>query len=73
MWNPSLANTFRLLTKQGKKGFYEGSVADAYVKIVQDLGGHVTREDLRQHAQLDSEEVDAISLKFDGQNIGEFV
>jgi gamma-glutamyltranspeptidase/glutathione hydrolase len=70
MYNPTLANTFRLLAKQGKKGFYEGSVADALVKVVQDLGGHVTLDDLKNHMDTGSQEVDAISLKFNGQNIG---
>lgn len=69
MMNPTLANTFRLLAKHGKKGFYEGSVAEALVKVVQDLGGHITAEDLKNHAELGSQEVEAISLKFNGQNI----
>lgn len=71
MWNRSLANTFRLLVRHGKRGFYEGPVADAYVKVVQDRGGHITHEDLKKHADLGSEEVEAISLNFDGQGIGE--
>lgn len=69
MYNPTLANTFRLLAKHGKKGFYEGSVAEALVKVCQDLGGHLTLEDLKDHADQGSQEVDAISLKFNGQNI----
>ncbi|KAF4306858.1 Gamma-glutamyltranspeptidase [Botryosphaeria dothidea] len=69
--NPTLANTFRLLAKHGKKGFYEGSVAEALVKVVQDLGGSLTLDDLKKHAELGSEPVDAISLKFKGQGIGE--
>ncbi|KAI9725463.1 MAG: hypothetical protein M1828_003134 [Chrysothrix sp. TS-e1954] len=67
--NKTLANTFRLLAKHGKKGFYEGEVANAYVKVVQDLGGHLSLEDLKKHGDMGSEEVDAISLKFDGQGI----
>ena len=70
MKNPTLANTFRLLAKDGKKGFYEGEVAEALVKVVQDLGGHFTLEDLKNHMALGSEEVDAISLKFNGQGVG---
>ncbi|KAK7527354.1 nucleophile aminohydrolase [Phyllosticta citriasiana] len=69
--NPTLANTFRLLAKNGKKGFYEGPVAEALVKVVQDLGGHLTLEDLKSHAKLGSEAPDAISLKFRGQGVGE--
>lgn len=69
MYNPTLANTFRLLAKHGRKGFYEGYVAEALVKVCQDLGGHITLEDLKNHADQGSQEVDAISLKFNGQNI----
>ena len=68
--NPTLANTFRLLAKNGKKGFYEGHVADALVKVVQDLGGHQTLEDLKYHAEVGTEPTKPISLKFNGQSIG---
>lgn len=67
--NPTLANTFRLIGRHGKKGFYEGPVATALIQVVQDLGGRLTLEDLKHHAELGSDEVDAISLKFNGQNI----
>lgn len=68
--NPNLAQTFRLLAKHGKKGFYEGPVANALVEVVQSLGGHLGTEDLKNHAQLGSEEVEAISLKVNGYGIG---
>lgn len=70
MWNRNLANTFRLLARHGRKGFYEGPVADAYVKVVQDLGGSITHDDLKHHGNFGSEEVDAMSLEFKGQGIG---
>ena len=69
-YNPTLADTFKLLAQQGKKGFYEGKVAAELVKVVQDLGGYISLEDLRHHAELGSQEVDAISLIFKGQNVG---
>ena len=65
--NPTLANTFRLLARHGKKGFYQGEVAEALVKVVQDLGGHLDLEDLRHHMNTGSEEVPAVSLHFAGQ------
>lgn len=68
--NPTLANTFRLLAKNGKAGFYEGSVAEALVKVVQDLGGHLTLEDMKYHAQEGTEDTKPISLRFQGQDIG---
>lgn len=67
--NPTLANIFRLLATQGKKGFYEGHVAEALIKVVQDLGGHLTLEDLKFHAETGTEPTNPISLKFNGQNI----
>ncbi|PGH04208.1 gamma-glutamyltransferase [Polytolypa hystricis UAMH7299] len=62
--NPTLAHTFRSLAKDGRKGFYEGPIAEEIVKVVQDLGGHLTLEDLKHHSEQGSQEVDAISLKF---------
>jgi gamma-glutamyltranspeptidase/glutathione hydrolase len=64
--NPTLANTFRLMAKHGKKGFYEGEVAEQIIKVVTDLGGRLTLDDLKHHAETGTEEVDAISLKVDG-------
>ena len=68
--NPTLAHTFTLLAEHGKEGFYKGEVAEALIKVVHDLGGHLSLDDLANHAKLGSQDVDAISLKFNGQNIG---
>lgn len=68
--NLGLAHTFELLAKHGRTGFYDGPVAEALVKVVQDLGGHLTREDLKIHADTDSEIGEPISLKFKGQRVG---
>ncbi|KAF7593060.1 hypothetical protein BBP40_012077 [Aspergillus hancockii] len=69
--NPTLAQTFRSLAANGKKGFYEGRVAEELVKVVQDLGGYITLDDLMYHAETGTQETEAISLKFTGQNIAE--
>ena len=69
-YNPTLANTFRLLAKNGKAGFYQGPVAEALVEVVQDLGGHLTLEDMKYHLQTGTEETEPISLIFKGQGIG---
>jgi gamma-glutamyltranspeptidase / glutathione hydrolase len=69
MKNETLANTFRTLAKEGKKGFYQGRIAESIVKVVKDLGGWLEPDDLKHHAEMGSEEVDAISLKFHGQGI----
>lgn len=71
MKNPTIANTFKLLAKNGKKGFYEGEVAEQLVKVVSDLGGHITLDDLKNHAETGTEPVEAISLKYTGQGVGD--
>ena len=70
MKNPTLANTFRLLAKHGKQGFYGGSVAEALVKVVQGLGSHYEMDDLANHAKQGSQRVEPIKLRFRGQGIG---
>ena len=64
-YNPTLANTFRLLAEHGKKGFYEGFVADAVDKVVKDLGGYLTKKDLELHAEAGSEVTTPLSISFD--------
>ncbi|KAK4212376.1 gamma-glutamyltranspeptidase [Rhypophila decipiens] len=64
---PHLANTFRTLAKEGKKGFYTGRIASEIIKVVQDLGGHLTLDDLQHHLDQGSEPVEPLSLKFTGQ------
>jgi len=49
MRNPNLARTFRELAEHGKPGFYEGRVADEIVKVLADLGGTMTTDDLKNH------------------------
>ena len=68
--NPNLAKTLRSLAKHGKKGFYSGPVAESLVKVVQDLGGHLELEDLEYHANTGTETTKPLSLRFNGQNIG---
>ena len=71
MKNPTIANTFKLLAKHGKNGFYEGEVAEQLVKVVSDLGGYLTLDDLKHHAEAGSEPVEPISLKYTGQGVGD--
>ena len=68
--NPFLANTFRRLATLGKKGFYEGPIAEAIVGVVQERGGDICLDDLIRHAEIGSEEVDPISLRFCAQDFG---
>jgi gamma-glutamyltranspeptidase/glutathione hydrolase len=69
-YNPTLANTFRLLAKHGKRGFYEGPVAESLIRVVQDLGGRLTLKDLKNHTDIGSQAIDAISIVFKGQGVG---
>lgn len=69
MKNPTLANTFRTLAKEGKKGFYEGRIAQEIVKVLKDLGSYIELEDLSYHAEVGTQETEAISLKYTGQGI----
>ncbi len=67
--NPALANTFRLLASIGKEGFYEGPVAQAMIEVVQYAGGYLDIKDLVDHMNIGSEEVEPISIKFNGQDM----
>lgn len=69
MKNPTLSKTFRTLADEGKKGFYTGRIAEELVKVVQDLGGHLSLEDLEYHLEKGSEPVEPISIKFEGQGL----
>lgn len=60
--NALLAKTFRLLADGGRKGFYEGPVAQAIVDVTTSLGGFLTLEDLRRHGEVGSEITKAIPL-----------
>lgn len=72
MRNPTLAETFRALGREGKKGFYAGRIAEEIVKVVGDRGGHLTLDDLQHHMDNGgSETVDPVSVKFAGQGLGQ--
>jgi gamma-glutamyltranspeptidase/glutathione hydrolase len=46
---PDLANTFREISKNGIKGFYEGVVADKIVKAMEVNNGLITHDDLKNY------------------------
>ena len=46
---PDLANTFREISKNGTKGFYEGVVADKIVKAMEVNNGLITHDDLKNY------------------------
>lgn len=47
--NPDLANTLSLISRQGKKVFYQGHLADKIIKAVNDNKGIITKEDLSDY------------------------
>jgi gamma-glutamyltranspeptidase/glutathione hydrolase len=69
--NPNLANTFRALAKDGKKGFYTGRIAEAIIKVTKDRGGFLELEDLQKHLEAGSEPVKPISYVWKGQGYSE--
>ena len=68
--NPFLAETFKSVAKDGKKGFYTGRIAEAIIKVTRDRGGFLELEDLKNHMDLGSEPVEAISKVFKSQGYG---
>lgn len=46
---PGLAKTFRTVADGGADAFYQGDIADAIVQTVQEQGGLLTHDDLKQH------------------------
>ncbi len=52
---PEFADTLTYLIKAGERAFYEGDIALQLVKDCQELGGHLTLEDLRQYRVIERE------------------
>jgi len=48
--NPGLARTFRKIAEGGRQAFYQGEIAEAIAGVVQEAGGCLTVEDLREHS-----------------------
>ena len=46
---PDLANTFKEISKNGAKGFYQGNIADKIVNAMNENGGLITHEDLKNY------------------------
>ncbi|KAM5163889.1 glutathione hydrolase-like YwrD proenzyme [Mantella aurantiaca] len=66
--NPTLANTFKALSELGKKGFYEGRIAQAIVEVVQGFGGVLDLGDLSSHV---TEKVQPIYTTYKGIKVWE--
>lgn len=66
--NPDLANTLRVIAKDGRKGFYEGEIANTIANFIQDQGGFLSYNDLKNHK---SEWIDPVSTNYRGYDIWE--
>jgi len=66
--NPDLANTLRTIVKSGKKGFYEGEIAHRIANFVQDQGGFLSYDDLKNHK---SEWIEPVSSNYRGFDVWE--
>jgi len=66
--NPTLAETFRTLAREGPKGFYEGRIGQAIVDVIQSLGGEMTMEDLKSHK---TDFVEPITIHYQGLDVWE--
>lgn len=66
--NPDLATTFRRIAARGRRGFYEGPVAESIVRVSKELGGLMTLEDLRE---LEPQWVTPISTTYRGWTVYE--
>ena len=61
-----LANTLKIIAKDGKKGFYEGEIAEKIANDIQENGGYITKDDLKNYTVKKSE---VLTGKFNGYNI----
>lgn len=66
--NPGLANTYEILAKKGRDGFYKGDVAKTMVKYMKEQGGFLSMKDLKDHT---SEWVEPVSTNYRGYDVWE--
>jgi len=66
--NPGLANTYEILAKKGRDGFYKGDVAKTIVNYIKEQGGFLSMKDLKDHT---SEWVEPVSTSYRGYDVWE--
>lgn len=47
--NPGLAKTLSLIARENKRGFYQGQIAEAIVRVIKEAGGCLSEDDLASH------------------------
>ncbi|MDX2250417.1 MAG: gamma-glutamyltransferase [Bacteroidia bacterium] len=66
--NPRLANTLEIIANEGRKAFYKGEIAAKIAAHMQQIGGFVTLDDLKNHT---SEWVKPVSTNYRGYDVWE--
>ena len=66
--NPGLARTFKRVADGGKQAFYQGEIAEAIAKVVQESGGCISTHDLAAHTSTWEE---PISITYRGYRVYE--
>ncbi|MGE5462279.1 MAG: gamma-glutamyltransferase family protein, partial [Syntrophothermus sp.] len=66
--NPSLARTLETIGREGRSAFYQGRIAEAIVKVIQEAGGSLSLEDLATHTSTWEE---PISVNYRGLRVYE--
>jgi gamma-glutamyltranspeptidase/glutathione hydrolase len=66
--NPYLARTFEIVAHRGKSAFYEGEIAEAIVRVIQEAGGCMSADDLASHVSTWEE---PISVTYRGLHVYE--
>ncbi len=67
-FNPALAHSYELIAAKGRDVFYEGEIADELVKLSQQMGGLLQKEDLRNNKAT---WVEPVSTTYRGYDIYE--
>ena len=66
--NPDLAKTLKIILENGRKGFYEGVIAKTISDFIQEQGGFLSYEDLKNHK---SEWIEPVSTNYRGYDVWE--
>ncbi len=66
--NPKLAATYRKIASGGREAFYEGEIAKTIADFIQEQGGFLSVDDLKEHH---SEWVEPVSLNYRGYDVWE--
>lgn len=64
--NPDLATVYESIARDGRDAFYQGAIAGRIADYSAEVGGHITREDLRAHT---STWVDPVSSTYRGYEV----